>query len=305
MSVKPRIGLISDHRSPILAGYVQRADYEVALVTPDSLVEGQVAEVDAWVVDCDDSNTVADATIWLEPRLLALSNRPSTDNLEDYRRWCERIIATLDKWTGHIRDSQDDTMVSSPSAYQAVKGTWILVGSTGAFGAMRKFLRAMDDLPPVAFLYAQHINPRQESTLLAMSSANRGIKCTLALGRHWLNVGHVLIAPASRIIRFGNKGEISSAREEWQTPETPNLTQVLLASCGMNPAPAGAIVFSGAGADGRLGLPAIAQLGTRIWAQSPHSCEAPSMPEMAIATGLVTETGTPDELAEKLCSLYR
>jgi chemosensory pili system protein ChpB (putative protein-glutamate methylesterase) len=156
----------------------------------------------------------------------------------------------------------------------------------------------------VAFIYAQHIHHRQQATLAAIGLANRELRCYLGLGRHWLNCGHVLVVPASAQLRFAPYGEVFSTRNTWPTPETPNLDQLMLAMCGMQPTPAGAIIFSGAGTDGCQGLGALFQLGTRIWAQDPSTCEAPSMPEGAIKAGLTSLVAEPETLAVRLLSLY-
>ena len=74
--------------------------------------------------------------------------------------------------------------------------------------------------------------------------------------------------------------------------------------CGMQPAPAGAIIFSGAGTDSCRGLAALGELGTSIWAQDPSSCEAPSMPRAVIQAGLATFIGSPEALAGELLARY-
>jgi chemotaxis response regulator CheB len=151
---------------------------------------------------------------------------------------------------------------------------------------------------------AQHIHPAQQTSLLAIGHANRGINCSLALGRHWLNPGHLLIVPASCRLKFSRQGELFSTRESWEGPETPGIDQLMLAMSGMRPAPSGAIIFSGAGKDGHIGLGALAAVGSQIWVQQPGSCEAPSMPQAAIDTGLSCVADTPEGLASRFMALY-
>ena len=304
MADDPLIGLICDHTSPVLAGDILRAGYRITRVEPSALVEGEVAEVDAWVLDCENPGAVAEASLWLEPRLLALSNRPAPSELEAYRAWGERIIATLDKWTAHLRHPDATALISNAEAVSEVEDVWLLVGSTGAFGSVSRFLASFTHIPRLAFVYAQHIDPRQQSTLTAIRNANRALRCTLALGRHWLNPGQMLIVPASSQLRFGRSGEVFSSREGWPTPETPSIDSLALAMAGMRPAPAGALVFSGAGRDGSKGLAALAQRGTQVWVQDPDSCEAPSMPAAAIECGLAQVVDGPEGLAARLMSMY-
>jgi chemotaxis response regulator CheB len=153
-------------------------------------------------------------------------------------------------------------------------------------------------------IYTQHIHHTQQSTLVTIGAGNKKLSCYLALGRHWLNRGHVLIVPATSQLRFLRYGEVFSIREPWQTPETPNLHALMLATCGMQPSLSGAISFSGAGSDSCKGLAACSEIVTTIWAQGPSTCEAPSMPDAAIDEGLASCVASPEKLAEKLLDRY-
>ena len=304
MQSEPVIGVICDHSSAVLAGRIKAAGYRITRVMPENLVQGELPAVSAWVIDCGDNTEVAEAMTWIEPQVLALSNRPDPSQLLDYRQWCERIIRTLDKWTADFWHAQVEPSPSSAQDYALVQGVWILAGSTGALGAVSEFFRAFTHIPPVAFIYAQHIHADQQHLLTTIGRANRDLVCSLALGRHWLNAGQVLIAPAACRLRFSRHGEVFSVRDPWDTQETPNISQLMMAMSGMKPAPAGAIMFSGAGRDGRDGLRALQARGTRIWAQDPASAEAPSMPLAALEQGLASKVATPAELAAELMALY-
>ena len=304
MPPEPVIGIICDHGSAILAGRIRAAGYRITRVTPENLVPGELPRVNAWVIDCGDNADVADAMTWIDTRVLALSNRPDPTRLLDYKTWCERIIRTLDKWTADFWHAQVEPSPSRAQDYAGVQGVWILAGSTGAMGAVSEFFRAFTHIPPLAFIYAQHIQADQQELLTTIGRANRSLVCCLALGRHWLNPGQVLIAPAACRLSFSRHGEVFSVRDSWGTHETPNITQLMMTMSGMKQAPAGAIMFSGAGHDGRDGLQALHSRGTRIWAQDPATAQAPSMPQSAIDENLTSKVATPTELAAELLALY-
>ena len=97
MQGKPLVGLICDHHSAVLEGLINRAGYRAVRVQPDRLDPSALPSVIAWVIDCADTDPVADKTALLEPRVVALSNRPSPRDHAAYRSWCERIILTLDR----------------------------------------------------------------------------------------------------------------------------------------------------------------------------------------------------------------
>lgn len=302
MESEPLIGIICDHSSPVLAGDIKRAGYRVLRLMAEDLHPQSVAAVDAWVIDCVNSADVAEATLWLEPRVLAISNRPDPADLKAYRRWCERIIEVLERWTANQRLKREQHEQSRHSAFADVQAVWVLAGSTGAYHAVRQFLAGLSGAPPVAFILAQHIDPSQESTLTAIGGANPAIRCEIALGRHWLNPAQLLIVPASRQVVFKRNGEVYSTRKPWSTHETPSIDGLMLAVSGIRPE--GAIMFSGAGKDGCEGMAALAALGTTIWVQDPATCAAPSMPESVIARRIAATVAPPEILAEQLQALY-
>lgn len=304
MQTGPTIGIICDHSSLLLAGRIIGAGYRIVRVSPDKLVPGKLADTDAWVVDCADHTLVADAVAWIEQEVLVLSNRPDPSDQLNYSSWCKRIIHTLDKWSADFWHAGNAQTVSVLEAYAEVEAVWILAGSTGGVNAASEFFGAFTHIPPVAFVYAQHIQANQQSMLTAVGHSNPNLCCSLAVGRHWLNPGHVLIVPAACRLEFSKQGEVFSVRDQWGTAETPNINQLMLTMSGMSPSPAGAIIFSGAGKDGSEGLRALQAVGTRIWVQDPSSAVSPSMPQNAIDLGLVVHSATPGELGAEFMRLY-
>ena len=304
MQTEPTIGIICDHSSQVLAGRIIGAGYRIVRVSPEKLIPGELADTAAWVVDCADNSPVADAMAWIEQEVLVLSNRPDPSQQLEYRSWCDRIIHTLDKWSADFWHASSVQTESVPEAYAEVKAVWVMAGSTGGVNAVSEFFSAFTHVPPVAFVYAQHIRANQQSMLTAVGHSNPKLCCSLAVGRHWLNPGHVLIVPAACRLEFSKQGQVVSVRDHWGTSETPNIDQLMLTMSGMSPSPAGAVIFSGAGKDGSEGLRALQAVGTRIWAQDPSSAVSPSMPQNAIDLGLVAYSATPRELATEFMRLY-
>ncbi len=66
-----------------------------------------------------------------------------------------------------------------------------------------------------------------------------------------------------------------------------------------------AVVLSGAGSDGALGVKAIKEAGGVIFAQEPTEAEFPMMPRNAIATGIVDFVGPVRSLAERIAEVTR
>lgn len=66
-----------------------------------------------------------------------------------------------------------------------------------------------------------------------------------------------------------------------------------------------AILLSGSGSDGTLGVRAVKEAGGVIFAQQPNDAEFPMMPDNAIATGLVDFVCTAKELGARLAEVAR
>lgn len=66
-----------------------------------------------------------------------------------------------------------------------------------------------------------------------------------------------------------------------------------------------AVILSGTGSDGALGVQAIAEEGGIVFAQDPESAKFDGMPRMAIATGCVDFALPPEEIAAELARVAR
>src|SRR5215510_3004153 len=66
-----------------------------------------------------------------------------------------------------------------------------------------------------------------------------------------------------------------------------------------------AVILTGAGADGAIGVRAVKETGGIILVQDPIEAEYPSMPRAAIATGIADFVLPVRELADRIVELIR
>lgn len=305
MKSQPFIGVICDGSFSVLAGRIKSAGYRIARVSPDMFASGSRPNVDTWVLDCQDVDPVADAMASIEVPVVALSNRPATEDQQAYREWADRIIRTLDKWTANAWHGRADGGISDPRGYKAVQGVWLLAGSVGMESAVRDFFEAMPWIPPVAFLYAQHIELENVQALTnKLQKASRHLSCEVALGRNWFNPGQLLVVPPSCRLDFGAQGEVVSLREPWGGRSDPHIDQLMMDIAGLTPPISGVIAFSGASTDGLQGARALHDMGIRVWAQDPVSAREPAMPRWIDKLRLASRVGSPADLAEEFLDLH-
>ena len=97
----------------------------------------------------------------------------------------------------------------------------------------------------------------------------------------------------------------------WRSPSSTNLAgsgRRSICSSARSPREGGdnfAIVFSGAGSDGSVGIKAVKEAGGIILVQDPEEAEYGSMPRSAVATGLADFVLPIREIAVRLPELIR
>jgi len=257
--------------------------------------------VDAWIVDaCAES--VLDLLLPTGMYVLPADNIPEVSARQLFNRWMDSLLSQLE--LALLRPPVVAT-IRGRQQWQAVQGVWLLAGSAGATDAVQQFLNAFVETPPVAFLYAQHLDPESHHQLERYTPQNDRFRFALAEGSHVLSAGQIVMITPRHKVTLHEFGRINSSRESWNTEHTPDINELIIMLSAFRHHDRGVIVFSGMGDDGREALPTFDASGGAIWAQSPGSATSVSMPESAIATGLVERAAAPAALARALMERYR
>jgi chemosensory pili system protein ChpB (putative protein-glutamate methylesterase) len=109
-----------------------------------------------------------------------------------------------------------------------------------------------------------------------------------------------MLAPVEHEFSFDYEGRVVSKNTIWPGPYGPSVDQVMLNVAQYYGPRACYILFSGMGNDGAEAVVKISQQAATIWAQNSESCANSSMPDSAVATGFISYTGSPRQLAWKL-----
>ena len=115
--------------------------------------------------------------------------------------------------------------------------------------------------------------------------------------------GHVYLAPPDHHLLINRDGSVNLTRTElvnFVRPSADLLFESVAASFG---ARAIAVVLTGSGRDGSIGVTAIKQRGGTVIAQDEASSEFFSMPSAAIRTGMVDFVLPLDQVAAALLTL--
>jgi chemosensory pili system protein ChpB (putative protein-glutamate methylesterase) len=279
-----------------------KAGYEVHIAASVARVESLIAKnvVDAWIFDAS-ADDVLDLLLGTRSFLLPADNIPTTVDRRSYSHWVERLMTQLE---AALLSRAGGGRTGRVNRWGDVQGVWLLAGSAGATSAIQAFLNAFKQPPPVAFIYAQHLDPAQRHQLQSFTVQNTQFSLCISEGVQALAPAQlVMISPRCKVA-LNKFGQMTSTREAWEGEHTPDINEMLvILSAAQLPSP-GVIVFSGMGDDGAAALHIFEAIGGRVWVQSPDSAVCAAMPQAAIDTGLVHRSGSPEELAATLERLY-
>lgn len=324
----PRVGVVSDSNLQriALAQAVKGHGYELCFnTTPDKLDASALdsADLDVWVVDMqDEDDDFLDRLLdhSASPILFGLEQAPA-QGTRNYPRWERRVFVKLKETVGEpVQDESLEVLEQAePAAAPALELppelsahhadglelVVVLAASLGGPAAVKEFLDCLPRGLPVAFVLAQHIDARMQSTLTRVLVRHNGMPCRIAAAGDRLAHGELLIAPVESEIDFDETGAVIVRGIAWDGPYSPSIDQMIANATRRFGNRAGAVIFSGMGGDGSITGPQLVEAGGFVWAQTADTCACASQPDSMRATGIVTFNGTPAELAAHLVELVR
>ena len=302
-SATANIGLaLSGAARDAVAAALVTAGYEVHVAANIARVRALLARqiVDAWIFDAR-ADDVLDLLLTSEGYVLPADNIPGTADDRHLAPWVEGLMTQLQ---AALSDRTAQDRRRQAAQWQTVRGVWLLAGSAGATGAVQEFLNAFRQPPPVAFLYAQHMDPAQQHQLQRFTLQNTQFSLSIAEGVQTLQAARLIMISPRCTVALNAFGQVTTTREAWSGEHTPDINELLVILSAAHLPDPGVILFSGMGDDGAASLRVFDAAGGRVWAQSPASAVCPAMPQAALDTGLVQKSGDPVALARALEALY-
>lgn len=171
--------------------------------------------------------------------------------------------------------------------------------SAGGLAALEEFLRHTPSDTGLAFIVVQHLDPTQKALLpeLLQRVTTMPVQEALQDGEILPNCVYVIPSNAELTVENGRL-KLDQPREPRGMCLPINVLFSSLASARNEQAIA--VVLSGMGSDGTLGLQAIRAVGGLAVVQEPSSAEFDAMPRSAIATGCVDIIAPVSELPGRI-----
>jgi two-component system chemotaxis response regulator CheB len=185
-------------------------------------------------------------------------------------------------------------------------GLTVLIVIASSAGGVAALAEIFDRLPsdlPVAIAIVQHIDPIRQSRLPEILSRHTAMRVKAAEHGDHIQTGTVYIAPPDYHLMAcqGATLELShQAQVRFSRPSADHLFQSAAEHYAGNVI---AVVLTGMGQDGSLGVEAVHRAGGIVIVQDPDTAQSASMPASAIQTGLVDHIVPLDKIADAIVAV--
>lgn len=175
--------------------------------------------------------------------------------------------------------------------------------SAGGVHALQMFFESLPDDVDAAFVVVVHLDPSHQSELSHILATRTRMPVAQVSGRVRLEPGHVYVIPPNRqlVVTDHHLATVEFDEPRWQRAPIDLFFRSVAAQRGDD----FAIILSGAGSDGSVGIKAVKEAGGIILVQDPDEAEYGSMPRSAVATGLADFVLPVREIAARLPELIR
>jgi len=175
--------------------------------------------------------------------------------------------------------------------------------SAGGVQALQNFFSAAPADLGIAYVVVVHLAPHMQSELAPILATRTVMPVTQVAGKAALESNHVYVIPPDRRLQVTDHEIDTSEFEEPRGQRAP--IDFFFRSLATQHSDGFAVVLTGAGTDGTIGVKAVKEAGGIILVQDPEEAEYPSMPRSAIATGLADFILPVHELAAQVGELVR
>ncbi|HEX9445078.1 MAG TPA: chemotaxis protein CheB [Candidatus Binatia bacterium] len=180
-----------------------------------------------------------------------------------------------------------------------------LAASAGGLKALSHILAALPADFPAAIVVVQHLDPSHRSMMADILRRHTELEVVQAEEGHRVRPGTAYIAPPNKHLLINPGGGVSLTQTElvhFLRPSADLLFESVAASYKER---AVAVVLSGTGSDGSMGVRAIKKMGGTVVVQDEKSAEFSGMPSAAMHTGCVDLVLPLEEIPGALAALVR
>jgi two-component system chemotaxis response regulator CheB len=178
-----------------------------------------------------------------------------------------------------------------------------MAASAGGLNALSQVLAAIPADFPAPIVVVQHLDPRHRSLMATILGRRTALRVTEAKQGERAVPGTVYLAPPDHHLLIDASGVLTLTHTElvhFVRPSADLLFESAAAGFGER---AIAVVLSGSGSDGTMGVRAIKKMGGTVIVQDQQTSEYYGMPGAAVQTGAVDFVLPLEEIAPALQTL--
>jgi len=175
--------------------------------------------------------------------------------------------------------------------------------SAGGVQALQDFFSGIPSHSGAAFVVVVHLDPQRRSELPNILAACTAMPVIQVTERQKLEADHVYVIPPDRRLQLVDHEIAALEFEEPRGRRAP--IDSFFRSVAERLGDGFAVILSGAGSDGTVGVRAVKEAGGIILVQDPNEAEYSSMPRSAIGTGVADFVFPVRELVSHLVDLIR
>jgi two-component system, chemotaxis family, protein-glutamate methylesterase/glutaminase len=188
----------------------------------------------------------------------------------------------------------------------AGKPDFVLVGvSTGGPNALAALLPGLPGDLGVPVLVVQHMPPLFTQSLAESLSAKCALRVKEAADGDIAQPGTVYIAPGGMQMRLASGGVLHVRDDPPENNCKPSVDYLFRSAANAFPGRAMAVILTGMGSDGTLGLRLLKRHGCHALAQNEASCVVYGMPKAAVEAGVVDKVLPLDQMAAEIVRIVR
>ena len=185
------------------------------------------------------------------------------------------------------------------------KNVWVLGASLGGPDAVKDFFKSLPSGLPVTFILTQHLGENFIDLLAKQLDQVTDYEVLTPSVGHVVRHNQVIVTPVNRRLTINPIGAIELNPIQDEQQYSPSINMILEDMLNRYGKTLGTIIFSGMGDDGLKGCEALHANGSMVWTQSAETCVISSMPENIVSKDIVSFSGSPKKLAEKLYDYLR
>jgi two-component system CheB/CheR fusion protein len=175
--------------------------------------------------------------------------------------------------------------------------------SAGGLRPLQTFFSTLPSDTGATFVVVVHLDPERRSELASLLSTRTKMPVIQVTDRQKLRANHVYVIPPDRRLEMADHEVKAVAFEEPHGLRSP--IDQFFRSVADRLGDGFAVIFSGAGTDGAVGVRAVKESGGIILVQDPEKAEYGLMPRAAIQTEAADFVLPVAQLAAQLCELIQ